>query len=85
MGKFSMKTKYIPKYQINYTEEDKIINQPLSCTKLKCHEYQTDKDGTIVTIMVYAGHRIQIPLVMMLNLMITHYISKYAPVLRSII
>ena len=35
------------KQQINYREEDEIINKPLSCTELKCNEYQTDKDGTI--------------------------------------
>ena len=32
--------------------------------------------------MVYVDHQIQIPLVMRLNLMIMHYISKYALVLR---
>ena len=47
MAKHSMKTKYILKQQINYRKEDKIINKPLSCTKLECNEYQTDKDGTI--------------------------------------
>ena len=43
----AMKIKYIPKQQINYREEDEIINKPLSCTELKCNEYQTDKDGMI--------------------------------------
>ena len=47
LAKHSLKTKHTAKQQINYTEEDKIINKPLSCTKLKCNEYQTDKDGTI--------------------------------------
>ena len=47
MAKYSMKTKYIPKQQINYREEDEIINKPLSCNKLKCNEYQTEKDGVI--------------------------------------
>ena len=47
MAKHSMKTKYIVKQQINCREEDKIINKPLSCTELKCNEYQTDKDGAI--------------------------------------
>ena len=47
MAKHSMKTKYILKQQINYREEDEIINKPLSCTELKCNEYQTDKDGVI--------------------------------------
>ena len=47
MAKYNMKTKYILKQQINYKEEDKIINKPLSCTKLECNEYQTDKDGAI--------------------------------------
>ena len=47
MAKYSMKTKYFLKQQINYREEDKIINKPLSCTELKCNEYQTDEDGTI--------------------------------------
>ena len=42
-----MKTKYITKQQVNYREEDEIINKPLSCTKLTCNEYQTDKDGVI--------------------------------------
>ena len=47
MAKHNMKTKYIVKQQINYREEDEIINRPLSCTELKCNKYQTDKDGTI--------------------------------------
>ena len=47
MGKHSMKTKYITKQQVNYREEDEIINKPLSCTELICNEYQTDKDSTI--------------------------------------
>ena len=47
MAKHSMKTKYIVKQQINYREEDEIINKPLSCTELKCNEYQTDKEGAI--------------------------------------
>ena len=42
-----MKTKYITKQQVNYREEDEIINKPLSCTELVCKEYQTDKDGAI--------------------------------------
>ena len=46
MAKHNIKTKYILK-QINYREEDQIINKPLSCTELKCNEYQTDKDGAI--------------------------------------
>ena len=47
MTTHSMKTKYITKQQVNYREEDEIINKPLSCTELICNEYQTDKDGTI--------------------------------------
>ena len=47
MAKHNIKTKYISKQQTNYKEEDKIINKPLSCTELKCIEYQTDKDGVI--------------------------------------
>ena len=47
MAKHSMKTKYITKQQVNYREEDEIINKPLSCTELVCNEYQTDKDGSI--------------------------------------
>ena len=47
MAKYSMKTKYILKQQINYREEDKINNKPLSSNELECNEYQTDKDGTI--------------------------------------
>ena len=46
-AKHSMKTKYITKQQVNYREEDEIINKPLSCTELICNEYQTDKDGMI--------------------------------------
>ena len=42
-----MKTKFITKQQVNYREEDEIINKPLSCTELECNEYQTDKDGMI--------------------------------------
>ena len=47
MAKHSVKIKYIAKQQINYREENEIINKPLSCTELKCNEYQTDKDGMI--------------------------------------
>ena len=47
MAKYSMKTKYIVKQQINYGEEDKIINKLLSCTELECNECQTDKDSAI--------------------------------------
>ena len=47
MAKYNMKIKYILKQQINYREEDNIINKPLSCTELKCNKYQTDKDGAI--------------------------------------
>ena len=47
VAKHSMKTKYIAKQHINYREEDEIIKKPLSCTELKCNEYQTDKDGVI--------------------------------------
>ena len=45
MAKYSMKTKYFLKQQINYREEEEIINKPLSWTKLECNKYQTDKDG----------------------------------------
>ena len=47
MAKHSMKMKYITKQQVNYGEEDEIINKPLSCTELVCNEYQTNKDGMI--------------------------------------
>ena len=47
MAKHKIKTKYTSKQQINYREEDEIINKPLSCTALECNEYQTDKDGVI--------------------------------------
>ena len=47
MAKHNIKTKYISKQQINYKEEDQIINKPLSCTELECNEYQMDKDGAI--------------------------------------
>ena len=46
MAKHNMKVKYITMQKVNY-REDKIINKPLSCTKLICNEYPTDKDGTI--------------------------------------
>ena len=46
MAKHNMKAKYITMQKVN-CREDKIINKPLSCTELICHEYQTDKDGTI--------------------------------------
>ena len=39
MAKHNIKTNYILKQQINYREEDEIINKPLSCTELKCNEY----------------------------------------------
>ena len=47
MAKHKIKTKYTSKQQINYRKEDEIINKPLSCTALKCNEYQMDKDGMI--------------------------------------
>ena len=47
MAKHNIKTKYISKQQINYREGNKIINKPLSCTELKCNEYQMDKDSAI--------------------------------------
>ena len=47
MAKHNIKTKYILKQQINYREEDEIINKPLSCTELKFNKYQMDKDGVI--------------------------------------
>ena len=34
MAKHKIKTKYTLKQQINYREEDEIINTPLSCTAL---------------------------------------------------
>ena len=42
-----MKIKYITKQQVNYREEDEIINKPLSCTALICNEYQANKNSTI--------------------------------------
>ena len=47
MAKHKIKTKYTSKQQINYREEDEIINKPLSCTALECDKYQMDKDGAI--------------------------------------
>ena len=47
MAKHKIGTKYTSKQQINYREEDEIINKPLSCTELECNEYQMDKDGVI--------------------------------------
>ena len=47
MAKHSMKTKYITKQQVNYREEDEIINKPLSRTELMCNKYQTNKDCAI--------------------------------------
>ena len=47
MAKHRIKTKYTSTQQINYREEDEIINKPLSCTTFECNEYQTDKDGVI--------------------------------------
>ena len=47
MTKHKIKTKYKSKQQINYREEEEIINKPLSCTALECNEYQMDKDGEI--------------------------------------
>ena len=46
-AKHSKKTKYVTKQQVNYKEEDEIINKPLLYTTLICNEYQTNKDGTI--------------------------------------
>ena len=47
MAKHNIKAKYVTKQKVNYGEDDEIINKPLSCTKLVCNEYQTNKDGTI--------------------------------------
>ena len=47
MAKHNIKAKYVTKQKVNYREEDEITNKPLSCTKLVCNEYQTDKDGMI--------------------------------------
>ena len=47
MAKHKIKGKYTLTQKINYREEDEIINKPLSCTGLKCNEYQMDKDGAI--------------------------------------
>ena len=47
MAKHSMKTKYFTKQQVNYREEDEVINKPLSCTELTCYEYQTNEDGMV--------------------------------------
>ena len=47
MAKHNIKTKYTSKQQSNYRKEDEIINKPLSCTALKCNEYQRDKEGVI--------------------------------------
>ena len=47
MAKHSMKTKYIANWQINYREEDEIINKPLSCAEFKCNEYQTQDQSEI--------------------------------------
>ena len=64
MEKHSMKTKYITTQQVNYREEDEIINKPLSCTALVCNEYQTNKDDMIDlsrskqdTSIQYVGNR----------------------------
>ena len=38
MAKHKIKTKYTSKQQINFGEEDKIINKSLSCTALECNE-----------------------------------------------
>ena len=47
MTKHKIKTKYTSKQQINFREEDEIINKPLSCTELESNEYQMEKDGAI--------------------------------------
>ena len=47
MAKHNLKAKYVTKQNVNYREEDEIINKLLSCTELVCNEYQIDKDGTI--------------------------------------
>ena len=47
MAKYRIKTKYTLTQKINYREEDKIINKPLSCTAFECNKYQMDKDGAI--------------------------------------
>ena len=47
MAKHRIKTKYTSKQQINYGEEDEIINKPSLCRAFECNEYQMDKDGAI--------------------------------------
>ena len=59
MAKHNIETKYIPKQQIKYREEDEIINKSLSCTELKYNDYQTDKDGAIYLLKSKQGTSIQ--------------------------
>ena len=44
----------MPKFRkmnnVNYRQEDEIVNSPHSCTSLKCSIYTTSKDGEIDTI-----------------------------------
>ena len=47
MAWHSLKAKYQLMQRINYRNEDEIINEPLSCTALKCMKYKTEKDGLI--------------------------------------
>ena len=45
------KRSVIPQFQkmnnVNYREEDEIVNSPQSCISLECSKYQTSRDGEI--------------------------------------
>ena len=51
MPQFIVKRRAIPQFrkmnEVNYREEDEIINSPQSCTSLECSTYRTSRDGEI--------------------------------------
>ena len=51
MSQFMVKKSVIPKFrkmnQVNYRQEDEIVNSPHSCTSLECSIFRTSKDGEI--------------------------------------
>ena len=51
MPQFTAKRSIIPKFRktnnVNYRQEDEIVNSPQTCTSLKCSMYRTPRDGEI--------------------------------------
>ena len=54
MAKRSVMTKFRKTNNINYRQEDEIINSPQSCTSLECSMYRPPRDGEIDITQVYS-------------------------------